>query len=99
MKENLKLVKKSCLYAISSICDPAVKVATQILMGKVMSKCHINELSVLFIVLTTQCTEGVHINWSNYLPKEFLVNYRKAQEISKMFHYVWLLQSILLVAW
>lgn len=36
MKEKFKLVKKSCGYVISSICDPAMKVATQILAGKVM---------------------------------------------------------------
>ena len=28
MKEKFKLVKKSCGYAISNICDPTVKVAT-----------------------------------------------------------------------
>jgi len=31
MKENFKLVKKPRGYVISSICDPALKVATQIL--------------------------------------------------------------------
>jgi len=36
MKEKFKLVKKSCRYAISSICNPVVKVATHILAGKVM---------------------------------------------------------------
>lgn len=36
MKEKLKLVKNLCGYIISSIYDPVVKVATQILVGKAM---------------------------------------------------------------
>ena len=38
MKEKFKLVKKPCEYAISNMCDLVVKVATQILAGKVMRK-------------------------------------------------------------
>jgi len=34
-----------------------------------------------------------------YLCGEFLVNYHEAQELSKTFHYEWLLLSIVLVAW
>lgn len=37
MKEQFKLVNKSREYAILSISDPAIKVATQILAGKVIS--------------------------------------------------------------
>jgi len=36
MKEKFKLVKKPQSYSILSICDPVVKVATDILVGKVM---------------------------------------------------------------
>lgn len=42
IKEKFMLVKKSRGYTISNICDPALKVATQILVGKVMQKCHVN---------------------------------------------------------
>jgi len=38
MKEKFKLVKKPHGCTISSICYPAVKVAMQILAGKVMRK-------------------------------------------------------------
>lgn len=40
MKEKFKLVKKPQSYSISSIYDPVVKVATHILVGKVMRKLH-----------------------------------------------------------
>ena len=51
MKEKFKLVKKLQGYAISSISDSAVKVATQILSGKVMRKCCVDEVSALVIAL------------------------------------------------
>lgn len=59
MKEKFKLVKKPHGYAISSICNPFVKVVTQILVGKVMRKCCIDELSAPIVALAQQCTEGV----------------------------------------
>jgi len=57
MKEKYKLVKKLRGYAISSISDPVVKVATQILVGKVMRMCHGDEVSTPVIRLAAQCTK------------------------------------------
>lgn len=51
MKEKLKLLKKPRDYSISSIYDHAVKVATQILAGKVMWKCCTDEVSAPMINL------------------------------------------------
>lgn len=62
MKEKFKLVKKPRGYAISSICDLVVKVATQILAAKVMRKCCVDEVSAPVVALVAQCTEGVQFN-------------------------------------
>jgi len=43
--------------------------------------------------------EGVQFNWLDYLHREFLENCREAQEKRKTFHYMWLLLSIMLIAW
>ena len=59
MKEKFKLVKKLRGYAISNIYDPAVKVATHILVGKVMRKCRIDDVLAPVIALEAQCAEGV----------------------------------------
>lgn len=64
-----------------------------------MRKCHADEVSTLVVTLAAQCTEGVQFNWSDYLHGEFLESCREAQELSKTFHYAWLLLSIVLVAW
>lgn len=53
MKEKFKLVKNSRGYSISSIYDPTVKVATQILVAKVMRKCHIDEVSTPIVARAT----------------------------------------------
>lgn len=51
MKEKFKLVKKPRDYAISSICDPTVKVAMQILAGNVMQKCRADEVLTPLVAL------------------------------------------------
>lgn len=78
MKEKFKLVKKSHRYTIFNICDPAVKVGTQILAGKVMRECHAYEVSAPIATLAAQCAEGFQFNWSDYLHREFLMNCREA---------------------
>lgn len=64
-----------------------------------MRKCGADEVSVPVITLASQCAEGVQFNWSNYLHGEFLANCCEAQGLNKTFHYMWLLLSIVLVAW
>lgn len=67
MKEKCKLVKEPWDYAILIICDPVVMVAMQILAGKVMRKCRIDEVSVPVVALVAQCAEGVQFNCASYL--------------------------------
>ena len=64
-----------------------------------MRKCRVDEVLAPIIALVAQCTKGVQFNWAHYLYGEFLLNFRKVQELSKMFHYAWLLLSIVLIAW
>lgn len=64
-----------------------------------MRKCRADEVSVLVVVLASQCAKGVQLNWVHYLCNEFHANYREAQELRNMFHYVWLLMSIVLIEW
>lgn len=53
MKTEYGLVRKSHGYSIHSIVDPMVWFATQILVGKVIRKCCVDEVSVLVISLAT----------------------------------------------
>lgn len=78
MKDKFKLVKKPCGYSITSITYPVVKVAMQILSGKVMRKCRMDEVPTPVVSLATQCVEGMQFNWVCYLCSEFLENCREA---------------------
>lgn len=64
-----------------------------------MRKCCMDEVPALVISLAVQRANKVQYNWAQYLCREFLANYREAQEERKLFHYDWLLLLILLVAW
>ena len=62
MRKKFKLEKKKRGYAISSIKNLALKVAMQILVGKVMWKCRADEVTTPMVALAVQCTEGVPFN-------------------------------------
>jgi len=64
-----------------------------------MRKCHADEVPAHVITLAAQCVEGIQFNWADYLRGEFLTNCHEAKELSKTFHYAWLLLSIVLIAW
>lgn len=51
MKAKYKLEKEKRAYAIASIKDKGVRVATQLLAGKVMRKCHTDEVLMSMIAL------------------------------------------------
>lgn len=58
IKKKYKLEKKKRGYAINSIKDKGVCVATQLLDSKVMRKFRNDEVLVLVVVLAEQCAEG-----------------------------------------
>jgi len=80
MKKSFKLEKKTRGYAISSINNIVVKVATHILARKVMQKCYANEVPTPVVALSTECAEGTQFNWVDYLCREFVENCYEAQE-------------------
>lgn len=64
-----------------------------------MRKCRADEVPASMVALAAQCAEGVQFNCANYLCGKFLADCHEAQEQGKTFHYVWLLFSIVLLAW
>lgn len=54
-------------YVIASINDRAVQVATQLLAGKLMRKCHADEVPALVIALAKRYTEGVQFNCTVFM--------------------------------
>lgn len=75
IKEKFKFVKKMCNYLISSIANPKDKVATQILAGKIIRKCHGDELLTLVVSLVAHCMDGIQFNRVHSLCSVFVTNY------------------------
>lgn len=78
LKKKYKLAKGQRGYIIDSIPDNAAHIATQLLAGKVMRKCHGTEVPTVVIVFTKECAAGVWFNWSQFLCEEFLTSCREA---------------------
>ena len=72
MKKKIELIKKPHGYSITSINNPAVKIATKILARKVMRKCRANEVPAPVVTIVANCAEGYTYNWADYITKEFL---------------------------
>ena len=53
-------------------------IATQLLVNKLMRKCHVDGVPASIITLAEQCPEGVQLNWAQFLYDKFLTNYREA---------------------
>ena len=64
MKFKYKLDKDKKGYAIASIKDQGVCVTTQLLAGKLIRKCHVDEVPASIIALVEQCVEAVQFNWA-----------------------------------
>jgi len=97
MKKKYSYKKKQRGYAISSIQDEGMCIATQLLAGKLIRKCCSDEVPTMVIALAEQSAEGVQFNTVQFLYEEFLTICKEAQEHGNTFHYAWLLLSILLV--
>ena len=71
MKTKYKLEKKKCGYAIVSIKDKGMRIATQLLAGKLMQKCHSDEVLAPVVALAKKCMEGVQFNWLSSSMRNF----------------------------
>ena len=68
MNDKFKLVNIPCGYLITSIIDPTVKVATQILAKKLMRKCRTEEVPKPVILLASQCMIQVNVGGHPPIP-------------------------------
>lgn len=59
MKAKYKLEKRKPGYVLASIKEKGMCVATQLLAGKLMRKCHTNKVPTSVIALVEQFTEKV----------------------------------------
>jgi hypothetical protein len=99
MKKTYGTKRGSRGTIIKCISDAATRMATKLMAYKFLRKCCKEEVPTGVVMATTQCMEGIILNWDLYLLNLFLEDYRDAQDLGKKFHYSWLLILIALIRW
>ena len=97
MKQDYGLLKGSRGYSINSITNRSVQFYVHIFAGKIIWKCHIEEVSAPVVYFLAKCSKGDVFNWAGYLCNKFLADFREAQEEGKQLPYIWLLLLIVLM--
>ena len=99
MKDHFGLTKGKCGYHTSTIWEPHILFAAELLACKVMWKCRPTEVPAPVIRIAMNCAKGYSYNWADYVAKEFLEDAHDVQDKGRAFHYSWLLVLIALVGW
>jgi hypothetical protein len=83
-------------YKVSSIQDGVVRLACQLIAGKIVRKNHPTHVTEFVVDLAGKCVEGMQMNWASYLVNELDKDYHKAQDQGHEFHFsrVFYLNSI-----
>jgi hypothetical protein len=76
-----------------------VRLACQLIAGKLVRKNHLTQVTGFIVDLAGKCVEGMQMNWVSYLINELEKDCREAQDQGYEFHFSWLLVLIAFVAW
>jgi hypothetical protein len=86
-------------YKVASIESGAVRLACQLIAGKLVCKNRPTQVSGFVVDLAGKCAEGLQMNWVKYLVNQLEIDCREAQDQGHEFHFSWLLILITFVAW
>jgi hypothetical protein len=86
-------------YKVASIESGAVRIACQLIAGKLVCKNQPTQVSGFVVDLAGKCAEGLQMNWEKYLVNQLEIDCREAQDQGDEFHFSWLLILITFVAW
>jgi hypothetical protein len=76
-----------------------VRLAFQLIAGKLVRKNRPTQVTGFVIDLAGKCVEGLQMNWAKYLVNQLELDYREAQDQGYEFHFSWLLILIAFVSW
>jgi hypothetical protein len=86
-------------YKVASIQDGAVRLACQLIIGKLVRKNRPTQVMGFVVDLAGKCVEGMQMNWVSYLVNELEKDCREVQDQGYEFHFSWLLILIAFVTW
>jgi hypothetical protein len=100
IKEAYENVEKGAQgYKVTFIDSGAVRLAYQMITGKVVHKNRSTQVSWFVVDLTGKCVGGVQMNWSKYLVDQLELDCREVQDQGYEFHFSWLLILVAFIAW
>jgi hypothetical protein len=86
-------------YKVASIQNGAVRLAFQLIVGKLVRKNRPTQVMGFVVDLAGKCVEGMQMNWVSYLVNQLEQDCREAQDQGYEFHFSWLLILIAFIAW
>ena len=86
-------------YKVASIQSGAVRLAFQLIAGKLVRKNRPTQVTGFVVDLVGKCVEGLQMNWAQYLVNQLKLDCRGAQDQGYEFHFSWLLILIAFIAW
>ena len=74
-------------YKVTSIQSGAVRLACQLITGKLVRNNWPTQVTGFVVDLTGKCAEGLQMNWAKYLVNHLELDYREAQDQGYKFHF------------
>jgi hypothetical protein len=100
IKDTYRDVEKGTRgYKVASIQSDAVRLAYQLIAGKLDRKNRPTQVTGFVVDVTGKCVEGLQMNWVKYLVNQLELDCREAQDQGYNFHFSWILILIAFVAW
>jgi hypothetical protein len=86
-------------YKVASIQSGAVCLSCQLIVGNLVWKNRLTQVTSFVVNLAGKCAEGIQMNWGKYLVNQLEIDYREAQDQGYKFHFSWLLIPISFISW
>jgi hypothetical protein len=86
-------------YKEASIQNDAVRIAYQLIVGKLVRKKRPTQVIGFVVDLKGKCVEGIQMNWVSYLINQLEKDCREAWDQGYEFHFSWLLIPIMFIVW
>jgi hypothetical protein len=86
-------------YKVASIHNGTMRLACQLIVGKLIQKNRPMQVTGFVVDLVGKCVEGLQMNWEKYLVNELEQVCREYQDQGYEFYFSWLLILIVFIAW
>jgi hypothetical protein len=84
---------------VASIKNAIVHLSCQMIVGKLVQKNRPTQVTGFTVDLAGKCTEGLQMNWAQYLVNQLEIDCRESQDQGYEFHFSWLFILIAFIAW